>query len=195
MSCKESMFLYSVLLYQAKTKRRCFSNYNCTVEPPIFQWRHRWFFTVNKRCTRWMAWFGLVTFPFTRMYSVEQNSKICAVFDFFRTQIGQIHPIESEKHRDLSGENQKSQRKSQKTELELSDETFPVVRKPQQWLLGRLSSPVFSRNLSPSSIIVTPTVAKNLQNSDSYKNLGKNSLSGDEKWKQDRRIQFWTDPR
>ena len=78
--------------------------------------------------------------------------------------------------------------------VEVYDETLPVVRKPQQWLLGRSSSPV-TRQLSQSSIIVAPTVEGNLLNSNSYPNPRKNWLSVDEKWKQDCRTQFWTDPR
>ena len=70
----------------------------------------------NKRCTRWMAWFGLVAFPIHSYawWRAKQWSLCNFFFDFFKTQIGQIHRIECERHRDLSGRNQKSLRKGQK---------------------------------------------------------------------------------
>ena len=42
--------------------------------------------------------------PFTRMYGVEQ-SKSMQFLTFSELRFGQIHPVESERHRELSEEN------------------------------------------------------------------------------------------
>ena len=82
-------------------------------------------------------------------------------------------PSTLEKNKELREENYRMVRRSKKIESGALRSKTPVVRKPQQRLLGRSPS-LLSRDISQPSSAISKTLEKALLNPQSYQNRSKN---------------------
>ena len=117
-----------------------------TVKPQSFRWRHQWFSTARIRCTSYVAWFGLVQLPFTRIvYSRLLESMQFLTFSMLR--LNECIQSWLEKDRKLSRDNCGILRQSQKQENGALLSIVFSGQKTTTMATWQVSEPCFPQNL------------------------------------------------